>query len=321
MSDNKTIYDILASPEVNSDQVKNEIKTEHDAMAYLAHLMMVQHGFRCVGLSEKSETKEHEQQYVLPDGWNASSDVYSFKYKHKQSSMNFVMKCVTLGNKLLINALTVEEGKHFSLEIDVKGHYKSTDQTDISDRYKDINEIESLFKNNISNKMVPYQHKEGYEATTPSQSQNTTTTTTTNTAPTSQQQPRQPVRPSRREDDYDPLRIGPVRRPDVGRMIPDVGSSDLYPSFAGPTRGVPGFGGGGMMVGPNHPGFGGGGMMMPGPGFGGRGALPPGVPQGARFDPYSPFGPRAPPGRANPNPDHFRPPQFEDDTSENPYWF
>jgi len=317
----KSIADILKLEEVNTDSVRSQIKSGHDAIAFLCHLMMIQHGFRCVGLSEAQESREHDQQYQLPDGWNSSSDVYSFKYKHKQSSMTYILKCVTLGNKLLINGLTVEDGKYHSLELNISDYFKSTEQSSLTDMYKDLNKIDQSFKENISNKMVPFQHKEGYESSVPAETQSAPTTASQNRPSQPRQQP--PQQPSRPRDDYDPLRIGPIRGPGIGGMMPGVGASDLYPSFGGfPGTRPPGFGGGGMMVGPNHPGFGGGGGMMMGPPrFGGRG-LPPGVPQGARFDPYGPFGPGAP-GRGNPNPDEFRPPQFnEDDTgSDNPYWF
>uniref|UniRef100_A0A336K604 Proteasome inhibitor PI31 subunit n=1 Tax=Culicoides sonorensis TaxID=179676 RepID=A0A336K604_CULSO len=78
--------------------------------------------------------------------------------------------------------------------------------------------------------------------------------------------------------------------PDYDRQFPDVGRGDLDP-----------FGrGGGMLfdprgLGPRNPG------SFPGP-------LNPRIPFGARFDPYGP--PR--PDRFEPNPDHFRPPGYDD---------
>ncbi|KAF9899264.1 hypothetical protein BX616_003131 [Lobosporangium transversale] len=78
-----------------------------------------------------------------------------------------------------------------------------------------------------------------------------------------------------------------------GRHNPfEIGRSDLDP-FAG-RHGGGGFGGGGMVVGPNHPMFG---RPAPGPSsgsgiYGGPQPLPRGsVPPGARFDPIGPFGP------------------------------
>jgi len=76
--------------------------------------------------------------------------------------------------------------------------------------------------------------------------------------------------------------------PLIDRRFPDVGRGDLDPFGRGS------------------------GNLLPGPGIGPRRSFPPpfGVPPGARFDPFGPVGP--PPNRFEPNPDHFRPPDYDD---------
>ncbi|XP_063700030.1 proteasome inhibitor PI31 subunit [Culicoides brevitarsis] len=96
----------------------------------------------------------------------------------------------------------------------------------------------------------------------------------------------------------DPLRVGPSRQPnpllDVNPSFPGIGRGDLDP-----------FGrGGGMLFDPRSD------LGPLGP-FGPRrpGSNPmPGAPPGSRFDPFGP--PR--PDRFEPNPDHFRPPGYDD---------
>jgi proteasome inhibitor subunit 1 (PI31) len=112
-------------------------------------------------------------------------------------------------------------------------------------------------------------------------------------------QPRpQPLRP---DNETDPGRIGAppnFPRPGFGQNPLEIGRSDLDP-LGGAVGRLPGAGGDGMFVGPNHPLFGreqeqqnplGGGNGQRGP-WGGDGYLPPlGAPPGARFDPITPFG-------------------------------
>jgi proteasome inhibitor subunit 1 (PI31) len=321
------LVQLLTSPDLDTDQIKQQLTTPNEAVCFLLHALMIRHGFRLVGTDEQEQPQEQENQYILPTGWNRSKDVFTFKYKHSQSGMMFVLKCMTLGGSLLISAVSVEEGKPYMMEIKtidyvVPDNAGKLDQH-LIDYYRDLQNLESLFKINIANKLVPFLNKQGYEDTQTQQQ------------PVQQEQQqrqepqrRQPPPPSyERPDDYDPLRIGPVRRPPQRFVDPygadrgfGVGGNDLYPTlnepFAGTHRGgAPMFiGGGGNMVGPNHPGFFGGPAPMRG---GGRG-LPQGVPRGARFDPYGPNVPRS----GEPNPDELRPPQFnEGDDDVNPFFF
>lgn len=109
----------IPKPEELIKQIKDlkitKCKNGNEAISLVLHLIMLSQGFRCVGTSEKSIIKEGE---VLPQGWNQSDDVYSFKYKHKQSSMTFVLKCLVLGNNLLVNGIALEDKHPYSISIE-----------------------------------------------------------------------------------------------------------------------------------------------------------------------------------------------------------
>lgn len=106
--------------------------------------------------------------------------------------------------------------------------------------------------------------------------------------------------PLRPDNEIDPGRIGAppqFPRAGLGQNPLEIGRSDLDP-LGGQVGRLPGAGGDGMFVGPNHPLFGReqgqvnplGGAPQRGP-WGGDGFLPPlGAPPGARFDPITPFG-------------------------------
>jgi len=315
---------VLTSPEINNAHVFQQLQhNAHAALAFVLHLLMIQRGFRLVGLSESDPIRElppDANAYIPPENWNKNPDVYCFKYKHSQSSMTFILKCVPLGDRLLVHALAIEDKKPYSLEMDVN-EYIDIDQlrkseSNLVDLYKRLDNIETFFRLNIMNRLVPFLNKEGYESERVASTTVPPTTTPSNIQP-------QPPRPIRPDNEYnDPLRIGPPRMP---RPLPaeynpyEIGRSDLYPDVGAPYfRGGPASGFPGGMVGPNHPIFGGG-LGIPRPGMGPRQpGIPPGVPSGARFDPYGPPGTgRGVPG---PNPDNIRSPHF-DDEDENPYFF
>jgi len=301
-------------------------------------------GFRCVGLSESEPNQENSDTSgsgVPPNGWNRNFDVYSFKYKHSQSSMNFLLKCVTLGDRLLVHALAIEDKQPHGLELIVsdyvdKDKLNNVADVELVDLFKQLDKLETLFKINISAKLVPFMNKDGYEAnsTAASTSFPYNSSSSSATSSSSSEDNRNNGTPSRRDPEEipdtgdDPLRIGPPRQP-RSRLIEDpyaygrnpysIGDQDLYPDLGMPFGGprLPFHPGTGSVVGPHHPMFGSGNIYNP-PRHGPPTNLPRGVPPRARFDPYGPPGTGS--SVPDPNPDHLRRPRFNDD-DENPFFF
>ncbi|KAG8887019.1 hypothetical protein FRB98_000644 [Tulasnella sp. 332] len=273
-----------------------------DGLAALLHTTMISLGFRLVALDDESPSQEIADG-TLPEAWNKSSpDVYSFRYKHDQSSLVFFLKIVKLGTRVVIHGIALESGATNTLDILTSDYTSpsffphSLDSSSnplvhgfiSSNRVKDLAQ---LYKLNILMKLVPGLRKEGYEEAT------ATAAPAPQRGQPSREQPRtdpSPFRPfgndPRASNDYDPLRI------------PSIGRRDLDPIPRNPFSPPSLFGGedDGMFVGPNHPIFrdrrgpGGAGSFggePQGP-WGGDGFLPAmGAPPGARFDPIGP-GPR-----------------------------
>jgi proteasome inhibitor subunit 1 (PI31) len=79
-----------------------------DAIAALLHSSMSTLAFRLIGLEESSPVLSSSDN-VLPEGWNKNGPgYYSFRYKHDQSSLEFVLSVSKLGGRTLINAIAVE---------------------------------------------------------------------------------------------------------------------------------------------------------------------------------------------------------------------
>ena len=92
------------------------LKSPQDALAALVHTALAILGFRLVGVDDSSFQGTYEDN-VLPECWNTHGPGhYTFRYKHEQSSLEFVLKLAKLGTRFTINAIAVEVRIHPSSE-------------------------------------------------------------------------------------------------------------------------------------------------------------------------------------------------------------
>jgi len=277
-----------------STKIKANAKTPHDSLFILLHAIMEARGFRLVGLGEEGNLVEDK---VIPNEWNNSNDAWAFRYRHHESSMTFLLKGLKLGGTLLVHGLALEQKESLSLSLEVSKYVTNTafSLENLSQVYKDVDELIKVFTKAIISKFIPtVQDIQEQEAQSRASAE-------------PQRSERDPLRIDRdRDRGYDPLRIDRPGR--GGGMHPNpygVGSNDLYPPGFQPFPGGPVWSppnsGGGSLMGPGHPIF--------GPRGGPSGGFP-GHPPGARFDPYGPPGVNIPP---NPRPDHLRPPDWDPD--------
>ena len=283
------------------------LSSPQDAIAAILHSIMFTLGFRLIAIDESS-TQSLPSTSVLPAEWNKNGPGhYSFKYRHDQSSLEFVLNVSKLGGRTLLNAIAVEvsptcisvirlpsifyvfqqSDKVASLDINTNDFvspsffphdFNETSQPLVhgfisSSRVADLT---SQIRLKIIQNLVPGLRKDGY-----------TEDATTNTdAGPSQLQAPPPARPQPQhpQDFYHTPSQFPPRNP------LEIGRSDLDPIPMNPFTPPNIFpqSGNGMFVGPDHPIFGGRRREPIGP-WGGDGYLPPmGAPPGARFDPVGP---------------------------------
>ncbi|KAF8222750.1 hypothetical protein L208DRAFT_1412953 [Tricholoma matsutake] len=273
----------------------SSISSPQDAIAALLHSIMSTLAFRLIAIDETS-VQNLPSATVLPTEWNKNGPGhYTFKYRHDQSSLEFVLKVSKLGAHTLINAIAVESDKVATLDINtndfVSPSFFPHDLDDASQPLvhgfissNRVADLTSQIKLTIIQHLVPGLRKDGYTEDA---------TTTTDASPSRLQDPT-PARPQPQQpqDLYRPPSLFPPRNP------LEIGRSDLDPFPVNPFTPPDLFpqSGNGMFVGPGHPIFGG---RRPEPfgdrgPWGGDGYLPPmGAPPGARFDPTGP-GPRGP---------------------------
>jgi hypothetical protein len=308
------------------------LTSPQDGIAALVHAALAILAFRLIGIEETS-TSPALSANVLPEGWNKSGPGhYTFKYRHDQSSLEFLIKLSKLGTRTVINAIALESDRVATLDIPTDDFTSPSfypHNLDASDAQplvhgfissNRVSDFLSQFKLKIVQKLVPGLQKEGYTEEIDSNG----ASSSANPPP---RDPRVP-RPRPESPPDAPERNPYLPQPGFPRNPLEIGRSDLDPfprnPFSPPSLFPPGSGDG-MFVGPEHPifGMGGRGFNPPGTGpWGGDGYLPPlGAPPGARFDPVGPIFPnpnrnRFPPGRGrqpeNPDNDEFMPPGMHD---------
>lgn len=292
------------------------LNTPQDALASLAHAAMSALGFRLTAVDESSSSI-HENN-VLPTEWNKSGPGhYTFKYKHEQSSLEFVIKVSKLGSRTLINAIALEVcilNAYCSFRALILSQTDKVTSFDVAtDDFSSLSfypydagssdaqplihgfissnrvvDFMSQFKLKILQKIMPGLRKEGYaEDTTETTGSGARRPPDAEPGPSAGPQPQAPPQAPPRNP-FQPQPLFPDNPLEIGRRDLDPFAPN---PFSPPSLFPPGSSGDGMFVGPDHPIFGArrGGVLPRGP-WGGDGFLPPmGAPPGARFDPIGPI--------------------------------
>lgn len=309
---------------------KPALKDQYAAIALFSHACMLAVGFRLIGLGEDDKIEAHSDQSEtrpLPSEWDRHSS-YAFRYAHSQSSMEFLLKVTRLGSKVVILGVGLGDDKTVQLEVKAQDFTSENSLKNVKPDNKDsvrdafisagrMEDLSSLLKVNIIQKLIPGLRKEGYEesASTAERAEGSS-----RQAPPGRddREDRPPARDPLRDDQPQPARPYPFNDPLAAaprpqRPIPDFappGFEDEY-ELQGPARRFPGggqpFGNIGEQdlyppgLGPHDPlrmgpggGYRGGGGMHPtfdDPMFGGQGGqrgYDPRAPPGARYDPVGP---------------------------------
>ncbi|KAF9055078.1 hypothetical protein BDZ89DRAFT_1097827 [Hymenopellis radicata] len=153
------------------------LSSSEAALAALLHTVLSAVAFRLVGVDDTKTTDSYPNN-VLPENWNQyGPGNFTFRYKHDQSSLEFIVKVSKLGDRTVFNAIAVENNKAVSLDVTtndfvspsffphdlgaadaqplVHGYISSTRITDLV----------SLFKLKIVQPLIPGLRKEGYTET------------------------------------------------------------------------------------------------------------------------------------------------------------
>jgi hypothetical protein len=282
-----------------------------------------------------------ENPNPLPKTWNASG-LLTFRYKHAQSAMDYHVNVHKLGGKAAVSAIAIGDDRPKNFDVTTREYLSESmlplsipedmSTEDAAKKLLDLfissgrlNDLGSLLKISVIQKLAPSLQKPGYEDSGATRTANRDDDSTPRPSQPNPRQPQDPE-PARPYPFSDPLAVPrqpgrplpepmpgfedeyEVNRPPRGGLRDDrypvgIGHDDLYPQGLGPNDPLRPHLGGGLP----RPGGGFGGGMHPTfddplfRGQGGQGGYDPSAPPGARYDPIGPGGaPRDNRGGAGP---------------------
>lgn len=256
------------------------------AFVFASHAVMLDCGFTCAG------TLSFEPNSApLPPDWANDADAYVFHYQHPRSSprdVAFVFKVLVAGDAATAAASQLPDGTCSMCQLQISHYVRLDAQGEAVFSQEDA--LARAITSNICHALVP--------ALKP--------------APVPEASPAlDSAHPHRRDPSYPlpGLCEPPVWHPGYPMVPPAGGASDLYPTGPAFMPAQPGFGPGGMLLGPrNFPSpLGGPHFGVPAPGSG----MP-------RFDPFSPPELHAQPHLPRNYGDAFAPPQPTNDLFPQP---
>lgn len=84
-----------------------QLSSPQDALSALVHTILVSLDFRLIGIDDSQSTTNTNN--ILGEGWNKNGPgSYTFRYRHEQSSLHFLVKVTTLGSRTIVNAIPFE---------------------------------------------------------------------------------------------------------------------------------------------------------------------------------------------------------------------
>ena len=87
---------------------RKKLDSQQDAITALVHTAFSILSFRLVAVDD-STPASNTLEGALPDSWNSHGPgSYTLRYRHEQSSLEFVVKVVKLGSRTLINGIAME---------------------------------------------------------------------------------------------------------------------------------------------------------------------------------------------------------------------
>lgn len=168
--------------------VETHLKAPADAIALAVDGGMKACGFRLIGLGEEHRIENPQSDpnghQPLPSDWNKSSSNYSFRYAHRQSSMEYLLNVNRMGNKVVIIGIGIGDDKTcsfdvrladyvsdsslpatFSLGSEAQNEEAKRRLIDVFISVGRLSDFGSLMRLSVIQKLIPSLQKEGYEET------------------------------------------------------------------------------------------------------------------------------------------------------------
>lgn len=263
--------------------VEKDIKNNQDILICFAHLVLINNGFKCVGIGDSKNLDGNETKTEsLPNGWQ---DNYALRYVYQGRLYN--LKGTNLDDGIMINMIRIDERKATVVQLNTRVVIRK--RGSLEEMIPECKTLADMIKKQLIDEAVTSTKQKDESSQTQS-----TSSTNRGRVPSNEPLP-------------NPLMVTPRPINPMPLVDPGLGRADLDPlggvyPFPRGNFGAPGIGGGMLFVPPGGPRYSGTNIGVPG------GSLPP----GARFDPFRPPDVDLPRRPRNPDNDEFPPPGYED---------
>ncbi|CAD7698131.1 unnamed protein product [Ostreobium quekettii] len=122
--------------------LRPQFRGPHDRLALAVHAFFLSQGYTVTGVGTQvdgSTTPDPDAEEATLEGWNGQEDWYAFQYVDPQGVKPPVtVKCLRLGDKLMVNALAMGEGAEVPRSLELDAGQFTTVSNDVAKGFKDL---------------------------------------------------------------------------------------------------------------------------------------------------------------------------------------
>ncbi|KAH9615634.1 hypothetical protein KSS87_000508 [Heliosperma pusillum] len=129
-------------------------RNSHDKVAFVVHASFLHAGFLLTATGPPAFAHDvlssSTSDEVGIEGWNEVEDEYAFVYVNpEKSNMKILVKCLVMGDKLMVDALSDGASEPVHLDINVNECVAETDATDYNAQYKNLGKLVQSLESDV----------------------------------------------------------------------------------------------------------------------------------------------------------------------------
>uniref|UniRef100_A0A3Q3WJ79 Proteasome inhibitor PI31 subunit n=1 Tax=Mola mola TaxID=94237 RepID=A0A3Q3WJ79_MOLML len=118
--------------EVLYTYVASSIDCPQDAIVCFVHWEMIKSGYRCIGSGDEPSSSDKMTE-LLPADWSNNKELYSLRYKAKDTDKQLLLKAVVVSSTMIFNLMNSSTQQVSDLTVNIYDHL-DTDQLHSFDR-------------------------------------------------------------------------------------------------------------------------------------------------------------------------------------------
>uniref|UniRef100_A0A3Q4B479 Proteasome inhibitor PI31 subunit n=1 Tax=Mola mola TaxID=94237 RepID=A0A3Q4B479_MOLML len=133
--------------EVLYTYVASSIDCPQDAIVCFVHWEMIKSGYRCIGSGDEPSSSDKMTE-LLPADWSNNKELYSLRYKAKDTDKQLLLKAVVVSSTMIFNLMNSSTQQVSDLTVNIYDHL-DTDQLHSFDRLVTLKSRKEELSNRI----------------------------------------------------------------------------------------------------------------------------------------------------------------------------